>query len=131
MQVDSAASRVSSQVSGGAAAQTCHGAGSASAEASFAGLVVGKLAVRGHARLVARALWHAMRPHAVPIGGADNGTDVADASKSAGTAPSAVTWAAPASLGPAGASAAAAWSLRCRVVCLRLIWMQLYCGRRA
>jgi hypothetical protein len=37
-----------------------HAANSAAVR-SFAGLLLTKVAVRGHARLVARALWHAMR----------------------------------------------------------------------
>ena len=42
-----------------------HAAGVAAAR-RFAGLVLGKLAVRGHARLVARALWQTMRLHMAP-----------------------------------------------------------------
>ena len=43
-----------------------HHATGVAAARGFAGLVLGRLAVRGHARLIARALWHAMRLHMAP-----------------------------------------------------------------
>lgn len=106
----------------GAASRAGNGHSSSTAEASCAGLVAGKLAVRGHARLVARALWHAMRLHVVPPNsGADKRTDNArDASGSASINPAAAIWGAPASLGPAGAYVSAGpsdlWRFTCRAV---------------
>ena len=103
---------------------------SSTAEASFAGLLIAKLAVRGHARLVARALWQAMRPHVVPnSSGADMHIDAArDASSSLGAAPRAVTWGAAASLGPAGAYASAA-PLELGASCDALRFIQAHSSR--
>ena len=112
MQVDSVAPMPEVLAADGAATSDGGNAGGSAAEDSFAGLVIGKLAVRGHARLVARALWHAMRLRVVPgsglpTAGAEKSTGIDSADSSAGTAsPSAAIWGAPASLGPAGASAA-------------------------
>ena len=52
--VDNAAMDASTAVDASHAAYTA-------AMRSFTGMVIGKLAVRGHARLVARALWQSMR----------------------------------------------------------------------
>ena len=105
MQSDSAASPLGALDRDEAAAGCVGNSAGSTAEASFAGLVLGKLAVRGHARLVSRALWHAMRQHVVASSGAGDRTNASDMSRSAGVVSGAATWGAPASLGPAGASA--------------------------